>query len=337
MNPSKTIFAFFLLIIAGPVLISGQKTLTQTVTTQNKSCNSACSVLDVPELNGNPGAIIFVTVAEGAKNLDPHPIGAYFMYLKKWSIYNIDGAAMPEGARFNVQYYVSSAADRFVYVAPSGVDRCIDQPSLNGNPNIQIRVFPTSSPTRGALYDHSNPKIEYYPSVRKWCLSSSSGMPVSSETAYNISFSETGATNQGTASISQTPSTTAGPPAQTAMNTAGVQTTVVLPSLTLAPPPLAPLTVVARVQWPLPDQGNISLSPGYCRPIFGTYSNPEILDTDTATVTGLTVNQGNLLTWSATVAAGSLQLNVCNSQKASLGAAGALQITGRSVNILVVR
>ena len=341
MKLGKFSFGAFILVLLLASVLFSQQQFIQTVTRENKSCNATCSVLDVPELNGNPAAIIFVT-REDPRELDPHPIGAYFMYLKKWSIYNVDGAAMPEGARFNVEYYASSGPERFVYIATNKGNSCIDHRGLNANPSAQIRSFPTSSPSRGAFFNRDDIRILYDASILEWCITNLNGSRLPAETAYNISFSQS-STNTGAAQGSslQAPASRTNPPADsptpTPINTAGLQTTMLLPSATLAPSPLAPLVVVARVQWPLPDQGNISLSPGYCRPISGSYSNTDILATDTAIVTGSTENQGYVLTWTATIASGSVQLNVCNSQKASLGASGALQLSGRRVNVLVVR
>src|SRR5437763_10260802 len=95
-----------------------QQQFTHTVTKANKNCNATCSVLDIPELNNNPAAIILVTPVGNARTLNPHPIGAYYMYLKKWSIFNLDGAAITEGAKYDVQYFANSGADRFVFMVP---------------------------------------------------------------------------------------------------------------------------------------------------------------------------------------------------------------------------
>src|SRR5438034_7940528 len=107
MKASRIILRLFILIIVTESAAYAQQQFTQTVSRENISCNATCSVLDVPELNNNPSGIIFVTPAEGSKNLNPHPIAAYYMYLKKWSIYNFDGVSMTQGAKYNVQYYAT--------------------------------------------------------------------------------------------------------------------------------------------------------------------------------------------------------------------------------------
>ena len=129
-----------------------QEQLTHTVTKLNKNCNQTCTVLDIPALNNNPTAIILVTpVIATGMNLNPHPIGAYFMYLKKWSIMNLDQTAIAEGATFTVQYFLHPGPDRFVYIVPEGGPGdipCIDHAGLNDNPNAQIRWL--GSPAIGA-------------------------------------------------------------------------------------------------------------------------------------------------------------------------------------------
>jgi hypothetical protein len=332
MQASNILSGLFVLLNVTASASDAQQQFTQTVSRQNTSCNSACSVLDIPELNNNPLAIIFVTPVANAKTPNPHPIGAYFMYLKKWSIYNLDGAAIPEGATFTVQYYPSPDSDRFIFVVPrQGRKACIDHAGLTDTPSAQVRVFPTGSPTRGALYNKDDIKTEYDATAHQWCIANINGNPVPSETAYNVAIAS------GRASASNALAAAPPPPPSAPSGVAARQGTLTMPPATLAPQPLAPLTVVVRTEWPLPDQGNIALSSGYCTPIWGAYADSSILATDFVIVTGQTANQGHQLKWTATVDNGAVQLNVCNSQKASLGASGALQLTGRTVNILVLR
>ncbi|MDQ3863356.1 MAG: hypothetical protein M3317_07640 [Actinomycetota bacterium] len=63
--------------------------------------------LDNPLTNGEPDAVLSVTQnwnpGGGAGVYNNHPIGAvYDAKLKKWALYNRDGAPMPKGAAFNV-------------------------------------------------------------------------------------------------------------------------------------------------------------------------------------------------------------------------------------------
>ena len=96
-----------------------QYQFTHTVTAANRNCNTVCSVFDIPELNNNPAAVIVVTPIGNARDLNPHPIGAYYMYLKKWSVFNLDGVSITEGAEYKVEYYASSGPDRFCVYGPA--------------------------------------------------------------------------------------------------------------------------------------------------------------------------------------------------------------------------
>jgi len=175
-------------ILAFGTSIRAQQQVTLSASRENKNCNSTCVVLDIPELNNNPGAVIFATSSESGRVQNPHPIGAYFMYLKKWSIYNLDAAAIPDGTTFTVQYYSSPDASRFVFVVPQDGGTCIDHAGLNGNANAQVKFFPTGSPSRGALFNKDEARIEYNFSSTRWCVANIKGSPVPVDTAFNIAF-----------------------------------------------------------------------------------------------------------------------------------------------------
>lgn len=62
--------------------------------------------LDHPHCNGRPNAILLVTHVFNPAGISPgtrndHPVGVYYTGTR-WAIYNLDGAAMPAGASFNV-------------------------------------------------------------------------------------------------------------------------------------------------------------------------------------------------------------------------------------------
>ncbi len=102
--------------LVATIMITGlasqaQQQFTQIVTTQNRNCNSVCSVLDIPALANNTAAIILATpVTTNGVNPNPHPFDAYYMYLNKWSIHNLDGTAIGVGALFKVEYRVNRLA-----------------------------------------------------------------------------------------------------------------------------------------------------------------------------------------------------------------------------------
>ena len=60
------------------------------------------TLIDNPALNGNPNAIILVTHNyESSGVYNNHPIGVYYDG-SKWTVYNQDMSAMPDGIKFNV-------------------------------------------------------------------------------------------------------------------------------------------------------------------------------------------------------------------------------------------
>src|SRR5436190_6812837 len=171
--------------------VYAQQQFTQTVTAQKKNCNATCSVIDIPELNNNPAAVVFITPSAGASN--PHPIGAYYMYLNRWSVFNLDATALPVGATFNVEYYANLDANHFVYVVPSRIHLSdpayIDHAGLNNNPNAQIRVTPHVSATFGNIWNKLDVKVEYDTAASKWFIANVNSTPISPTVAFNIAIS----------------------------------------------------------------------------------------------------------------------------------------------------
>ena len=181
-------------ILLASVATLAQQQFTETVTAQNRNCNNTCSVIDVPEINNNPYAIIFITpVLVNGVNLDPHPIGAYYMYMNKWSVFNLDGTSIPLGSQFNVEYFVTFpiGTSGFSYQVPGRVHLSdpayIDYSSLNNNPNAQIRVFPSGRYNSGnAVFNRDDVKVVYDATVSKWFIANINNTPIQSGVTYNI-------------------------------------------------------------------------------------------------------------------------------------------------------
>ncbi|MEP7075040.1 MAG: hypothetical protein ABI878_04450 [Acidobacteriota bacterium] len=183
---------WFIVVCALAGSVSAQQ-FTQTVTKQNTNCNSTCSVIDIPELNGNPSALLYITPIGNTKNLNPHPIAAYYMYLKKWSVFNMDSRTITEGSKFNVEWYANPDKDRFVFEVPQRTHfkdpAYIDNAAINNDPNAKIRVFPTNPPGGGAIFNRNEVRVEYDPAVFKWFVVNTDGTPVPPGNAYNIFIS----------------------------------------------------------------------------------------------------------------------------------------------------
>lgn len=297
MKSSKIILGLFILIILNVLPAYAQKQFTHTVTAKNKYCNATCSIIDVPGLNDNPGAILLVTPsAENGGKSNSHPVGVFYVpSLKKWSITTTDGTAITEGAKFNVKPYPTPDSNQFVYVVPPrGTVPCLDHPSLNANPNAQIGFSPTGSP-RGAYFNPDEIQIVYDASALKWCLENVNNKLLPSDTAYNI---------------------------------------VINRSITvLSNAPLPPVIVIVRTEWTIPSQSGVAL--GDCTVIKGGYTNPAILITDSVIVTGHQYGQGANLRWTAEAGNGSIVITVCNNGNS--GSSPSAQLNGKKMNILVLR
>jgi hypothetical protein len=189
MKVSKIIWGLSILIIlAAASATFARQTFTQTVTLQNLNCNSTCTVLDIPE-SVSPSLIIFATPVP-VNGANPHPIGAYYMYLNKWSIFNLDATAMPVGTKFNVEYYDQADANHFVYVVPKpDTVSYIDHAGLNNNPTAQPRVFPTSPVGAGSFFNRSEIRIAYDASASRWLIGNINNSTFGKGVAYNVAFS----------------------------------------------------------------------------------------------------------------------------------------------------
>ena len=95
----------FNVLVAPSGMGNSSTTFVHTATTGNSSGH--ITFIDHFSTNGRPTAILYVTLnltPAGSTGVDnPHAIGVYYdPYQEKWSIFNQDFAAMPNGAAFNV-------------------------------------------------------------------------------------------------------------------------------------------------------------------------------------------------------------------------------------------
>ncbi|RMF48484.1 MAG: hypothetical protein D6755_03790, partial [Anaerolineae bacterium] len=154
--------------------------------------NSFWTTIDHPLTNGNPNAIILVTQnwnpgASCACVYDDHPIGVWYTG-GKWAIFNMDGAAMPPNATFNV-IIPTAGSNAFVHKAASGNiygnNTVIDNSLTNNNPNAIVMVTPNYNPGGVGGTDNIH-NIGVFYNGGKWAIfnQDSASMPV--DAAFNV-------------------------------------------------------------------------------------------------------------------------------------------------------
>lgn len=200
---------FPLLITLSAFSGNTQNQFTHIASKNNRSCNGNCTMLDIPQLNNNPKAILFVTLKD--KSVNPHPFGAYY-FKGKWNIMNLDQAAIPDGAKFTVEYFINPDQDHFQYLIKKenlqqkDGSAFIDHPALNNHPDAQFSVFHSWVPEAKEYGNREEVQVQYDPGAGKWVLSIVSNLvnkslPVNS--AYNINITSAG--NATTKPVNTTP------------------------------------------------------------------------------------------------------------------------------------
>ena len=174
---------------------SAQQRFTHTATKTNNSCNGDCTWLDIPELNNNPSAILFVTpeLVDGI-NLNPHPIGVFY-FQKKWNIFNLDQRVIPENARFNVVYFTRPDSAHFLYTIKqediqSDGAALINHPALNGNPGAQVQFLNSWGYEAGIpVPNRDEVNFHYNAAAGKWAIANINKKSLFAQVAYNITVS----------------------------------------------------------------------------------------------------------------------------------------------------
>ena len=201
-----------LLITVTTFRANGQQQFIQVASKANSYCNSTCTLLDVAALNNNMTAIIMATpIIEKGINLNPHPIGVHYIN-NKWSILNLDQAAMPDGSKFNVQYFSTPDPDlQFVQRAneknlqDKNTRSFINNSYLNNNPEAQFQFIVTGVGSGSVISEMS---IKYDNTATQWYLYNTNGKPLDNSVACNIVISSKIKASVPTVAMSQPAATT---------------------------------------------------------------------------------------------------------------------------------
>ena len=262
----------FLLLTFTPFTTYSQSQELNFTTTPANIISSKASI-DLPGLTNNPLAIIVATPLGDTQLLNSHPLGAWY-YANKWNLFNTDHAVMPPGAKYKIEFFLKPGPNQFLHVVTQqnlGAEGSyIDHPSLNGNPNAQIKILQNHAPEVRSPnnLNRFEAKASYSTAAGRWFIANVNGEAIGRGAAYNIvvgSGSTVGAnTNPGVNPPGQNPTIPTNPNPTIPTNTnptippnpnpgTGVSTN---------PPANGPAPVIGPVGGPVPPQRQPGPPPG---------------------------------------------------------------------------
>jgi len=166
-------------------------TFVHTASDGNTTGNS--TIIDNPETNGNPDAIVHVTQNRNPSGvggvINDHSIGVWYSVgAGKWAIFNQDIAAMPEGASFNVSIPAVDAST-IVHTASvgsiSGNSTVFHHPHSDGNPDAIVWVTQNWNPGgSGGVYN--NHEIGVWYTGNDWSVFNQDDTPMPVGASFNI-------------------------------------------------------------------------------------------------------------------------------------------------------
>lgn len=190
----KTIYRILLLaILSGAIPLSSHAQQEFTLTTSAANITSAQALINLPDLNGNPGAIIVATPLGNTKLMNTHPQGVWY-YSGKWYLFNTDFAPMLAGLTYKIRYFLTAGTNQFLHMVTQqnlGAEGSyIDNPLLNNKPNAQFAIFQNHSPDirPGSWRNPNEAKTGYNASSGKWYITNVNGQPIQKGCAYNIAI-----------------------------------------------------------------------------------------------------------------------------------------------------
>jgi hypothetical protein len=189
----KTIL--FCICITSAVNSNAQQEFTLTTSTAN--ITSAQALINLPELNGNPNAIILGIPQGNTATSNTHPLGVWY-YTGRWYLFNTDFMPMLPGLIYKIQYFLSPGTNQFLHLVTQqnlGAEGSyIDNPALNNKPNVQFSIFQNHSPDirAGSWRNPNEAKAGYNATSGRWYITNINGQPLQKGCAYNIVVSQGG-------------------------------------------------------------------------------------------------------------------------------------------------
>jgi hypothetical protein len=159
---------------------------THTANASNSSGDY--TLLDNPNSNGNPNAILSVTQNwNGSRTggvYNNHNIGVWYTG-SRWAIFNQDGAAIPSGAQFNVAVY-SAGSNAYVHQAmasnTSANSTYLDNSLLNGNSSAMVLV----TAVYGSTHTYNNHPVGVWYTGSHWVVFNEDRATMPTGATFNI-------------------------------------------------------------------------------------------------------------------------------------------------------
>lgn len=182
----KTVCLFVALYLL-PSVMPAQQSMTHTTTTGNVSSNS--TFLDIPEIKGNPTAVITVSPDADTRLVNPHPLGVWYDG-SRWAIFNQDKATMVAGLKFLVKWSMPDANCFYRKANNNNLQEgelLLDHPSLNNNPAARFTLSQLWNPEgTGGKYNLSEITSEYDPETNRWVVLNTDGTAIQPGLAFNV-------------------------------------------------------------------------------------------------------------------------------------------------------
>ena len=180
-----------------PVFASGSGAYLYVHTTTSANTSGNFTLIDNPDTNNNPNAIVFVTANWNPGGtytaFDNHQVGVWYdAWAGKWSIFNEDSASMPIGASFNVYALPNSNyGGVFVQTATasntSGYITYINNAALNGNPAANFLVTQNWNPGgNGGTFNNHAIGVWYDSSVGEWTIYNEDFSNIPNSASFNV-------------------------------------------------------------------------------------------------------------------------------------------------------
>ncbi len=161
----KAIFTICLALFC-VVAIAQDKVITHTATVANST--GSLTLIDHPDLNGNPGAYFIIThnLDVGGVKYNNQVSGTYYNGAQ-WGIYNEDASNIIEGSSYNV--YIPGGGNLTTVQAPgTSYILDLDHAAINNNPNAII--VSTSYYNPSSVYNNYNYGVYYTTATGRWSI-----------------------------------------------------------------------------------------------------------------------------------------------------------------------